>query len=113
MPPSNHWARYLFGLILGCIVCVSWPTSHAADIELLTNQPPHRLLAQAEWHEEEPQGDGEHWGRSLGAAWKARRARHAAQVAAANSDSQGVEFWLTFPGNLGQPALSLFITGNS
>src|SRR5262245_28860383 len=32
---------------------------------------------------------------------------------AANPDSKGTDFWLAFPGNLGTPTLSLFITGDA
>jgi hypothetical protein len=113
MPRSNHWARYLFGLVLGLIACVCWPVSQAADIELSANQPSHRRLAQAELPGQELPRDAEHWRRALGASPKALRAQHAAQVAAATADSQGIDFWLTFPANQGQPTLSLFITGNT
>ena len=68
MPGLRDWTRFLHGLIVGLIACLSWPIACAADPE-------------------------------------------------SASDSQGVEFWLTFPGNVRYIPpelldLSLFITGD-
>jgi IgGFc binding protein len=68
MSGFRHWTRFLGGLVVGLIACLSWPIACAADPE-------------------------------------------------SASDSQGGEFWLTFPGNVRYIPpefleLSLFITGD-
>jgi hypothetical protein len=117
LPPAVQRANYLCGLVLVCIVGVSWPASQAADIAPAASHPPPRLLAQAGGQGSALPRDAERWPRAPGAGWTALWAQRAAQPAEAASDSQGIEFWLAFPGNLHiWPAelreLGLLITGS-
>lgn len=117
MSGSIRWVMYPRGLVLGIIACLSWLTSYAADLESIASQPTSRPLAQVGLRGETLSNVVEPWQRASGVSRKALRTQHAAPTSAAVGDSQGVEFWLTFPGNLRffpseLQELSLFITGN-
>jgi IgGFc binding protein/Bacterial Ig-like domain (group 1) len=117
MSRSRRWAMYPRGLVLGIIVCLSWPASYAADLEPIAGQPAGRPLARVGLRGEALSTVVQPWPRASGAGRKAPRTQHAAPTSAAVDDSRGVEFWLTFPGNLRffpseLQELSLFIAGD-
>ncbi len=112
MPRRTPWAGSLVGFVLGLSLWVGWLASPAATLDSVA----HRLMQRPSDHMGSRRGDvalaGGHGQRLLGtghqAAWVHRPTR-----TTVSGDSQGVKFWLAFPGNLLRSDLSLAITGNA
>jgi hypothetical protein len=99
------------GLLGGLMASLSWFTPQAAEI---IPRPPTREQSskgQAQLYRGNLPGDDRLF-QDAGRRGAPEVPDHLAdRVGATASDSKGIEFWLTFPGNLGLADLSLFLTG--
>jgi hypothetical protein len=111
MLPSMKSTAGWVGLLFGLTASLSWFAPQAAEIIPRSPTREQRSRVQAQLYRGNLPGD-DRLMQDAGRHGAPKAPDHlVGRVGVTASDSKGIEFWLTFPGNLGLSDLSLFLTG--